>query len=267
MPAIILSCLPVFCSAECAEETGLLVLEDLTRRPGKVISSLERESLMDFHHVKTCLSSLAHFHGGCWRWLMRNRQNSGQISHLHSLHADSWFIEFCFKTIFRMMRKMLRTFLENRKENSHFISRFDNFMKNEIFNVMKVMWSNKSPSKFDTIIHGSFWSSNILFQYPDQGRGQLPQKALFVDFQQIGLGNPCRDILSLLYTNTSASFRNKYMDILVQNYFATFQEYFQGFFPVSQSNYQEFEKNIEESRTFGLAWGLYMICVGKISFG
>ena len=266
----ICSCFPLLCSAK-PEETGMLVLEDLTKRQDTFICGLERNNLLDFDHVNTALTSLAHLHGSSWRWITKKKLSSSSCNHkdnlslkdLYSLHDDSWFLGFCFKTIFRMMRKMLKTFLQNRDENYNFICRLDNFMKNEIFGVMKVMWSNKTPSKFETLVHGSFWSSNILFQYPSEELGQIPQKALFVDFGQIGLGNPCRDILSLLYTNTTASFRAKYMELLLNNYFTIFKEYFHGFFFMSSCNYQEFEKNIEESRKYGLAWGLYMVCVGN----
>ena len=140
-------------------------------------------------------------------------------------------------------------------------------MKNDIYEVMQAMWSHKSSTKFDTIVHGSFWAANVLFQYPGGGDGQIPQKGLLVDFQNIGLGNPSRDILSLLYTNTTAAFRDKYLEILLEKYYATFQQYFQGFYFMSSSsstNYREFRDTVEQSRKFGLAWGLYMICVGKI---
>ena len=269
---------PVLCLSDSEEVGGgLLVLEDLTKRPDQLIRRLEKNCLMDFPQVSTALASLAHFHGCSWRWVNRkikekpgrsgapNRKNLN-FRDLQRLHEDSWFLGFCFKTIFSMMRKMLRTFLQNRQESSQFVSRLDTFMKNEIYEVMQAMWSHKCSTKFDTIVHGSFWSSNILFQYPRGGCGQIPQKGLFVDFQQIGLGNPSRDILSLLYTNTTAAFREKYLEILIEKYFATFQQYFQGFFFMSSNstNYKEFRDNVEQNRKFGLAWGLYMICVGKI---
>ena len=245
----------------------MLVLEDLTRRRDQVTVGLEREALMDLRHVEAALESLAHFHGSSWRWRMSGLSASSpgkenpQLRELQRLHTDSCFLEFCFKTIFRMIRKMLRTFLENRKEDSLFVSRLDDFMKNEIFKVMKVMWSNKNPSKYDTLVHGSFWSSNILFQYPS--KEGVPDKALLVDFQQIGLGDPCRDILSLLYTNTTAAFRAKHTDTLLKNYFNTLRQYFKGFFFMGSSNYQEFSQKFSSCRRFGLAWGLYMICVGN----
>ena len=249
------------------------MLEDLTARPGQLICRLEKNCLMDFPQVRAALTSLAHFHGSSWRWINRQmkpgpgkKRENVKLRDLQRLHEDSWFLGFCFRTIFSMMRKMLRRFLENRQESSHFVSRLDAFMKNEIYDVMQAMWSHKCSTKFDTILHGSFWASNILFEY----QAQIPQRGLFVDFGQIGLGNPARDILSLLYTNTTAAFREKYLEILLDNYFTTFQQYFQGFFFMksssSSSSSKEFRENVEQNRKFGLAWGLYMICVGKVIY-
>ena len=272
----IFSWFPLFCLSDGQEAGGgMLVLEDLTKRPGQLILRLEKNCLMDFPQVSAALTSLAHFHGCSWRWVNRKikektsglaqKRKNMNFRDLQRLHEDSWFLGFCFKTIFGMMRKMLRTFLQNREESSHFISRLDAFMKNDIYDVMQAMWSHRCSTKFDTIVHGSFWASNILFQYPRGNGGQIPEKGLFVDFQQIGLGNPSRDILSLLYTNTTAAFREKYLEILIDKYFTTFQQYFQGVFFMSSTanNYQEFRDNVEQNRKFGLAWGLYMICVGK----
>ena len=108
---------------------------------------------------------------------------------------------------------MLKKFLENRKESDNLISKLDNFMKNDIFNIMQGMWTNSSPSKFDTIVHGDFWSANILYKYDDDDN---PERAILVDFQQIDLGNPCRDIFSFLYSSTDSSFRAKHLDNLLK---------------------------------------------------
>ena len=146
---------------------------------------------------------------------------------MKELHKGTWFLGFCVKQIFRLMGTMLKKFLENRKESQSLIFKLDNFMKNEIFNIMQEMWTNGAPSTFDTIVHGDFWSANILYKYDEDDN---PEKAILVDFQQIDLGNPCRDILSFIYSSTDSSFRAKQLDILLKNYFKIFQEYFGRFY-------------------------------------
>ena len=88
---------------------------------------------------------------------------------LDDLHSDSWFLGYCFKTIFKMMRKMLVEFLENRKESPDVVESMDVFMKEEAFKVMDEMWANRNKSRLDTLVHGDFWGANILFSHDRQG--------------------------------------------------------------------------------------------------
>ena len=200
-------------------EVGIILLEDLTKRAGQNITGMDKNQLMDFAHVNTAMTTLSHFHGSAWRWVERQKMGEARtkrgfsIEEMNELHEDTWFLGFCFKQIFRLMRTMLKKFLENRKESDNLISKLDNFMKNDIFNIMQGMWTNSSPSKFDTIVHGDFWSANILYKYDDDDN---PERAILVDFQQIDLGNPCRDIFSFLYSSTDSSFRAKHLDNLLK---------------------------------------------------
>ena len=158
---------------------------------------------------------------------------------------------------------MLISFLQNRKENPELIERIDNFMKNEAFDVLNDVWSNKHKTKFDTLVHGDFWSANILFGYNEDKR---PNQALAVDYQQVSIGNPMRDIISLIYTSTTSSFRNKHSNSLLKSYYSQFQRYFVGYFFMTRCSYEVFYQQFCKYRKFGFVWGLYIVCVGKISF-
>ena len=247
-------------------EVGIILLEDLTKRAGQIVAGLDKNQLMDFDHINTALTTLAHFHGSTWRWIERQKmggeklRNSKDFSleEMQELHKDTWFLGFCFQQIFRLMRTMLKKFLENRKEGQAIICKLDNFMKSEIFGIMQGIWTNCMPSKFDTIVHGDFWCANILYKYD---KDHNPEKAILVDYQQIDLGNPCRDICSLIYSSTDSSFRTKHMDSLLKNYFTIFQDYFGSFYFMSSCSYEEFYKVYADHRKFGFAWGLYMVCI------
>ena len=180
---------------------------------------------------------------------------------LKSIHSDNWFLSFCFKTIFKLIRKMLITFLQNRKENPDLIEKLDNFMKNEAFDVLNDVWSNNHKTKFDTLVHGDFWAANILFGYTKE---RLPNQALVVDFQQVGIGNPMRDIISLIYTSTTSSFRYKHFNSLLKTYYSQFQRYFAGYFFMTPCSYEVFYQQFLKHRKFGFVWGLYIVCVGTI---
>ena len=179
---------------------------------------------------------------------------------LEDLHSDSWFLGFCFKTIFKMMRKMLLEFLENRKESPDVVESMDVFMKEEAFKVMDEMWSNRNKSRLDTLVHGDFWAANILFSHDRAGQ---PRHAYLLDFQQVGVGNPFRDILSLIYSSTTMAFRSKYHDSLLKTYYSILKKYFHGYFFMSSCSYEMFYQHYLVNRKFGFVWGLYIICVGR----
>ena len=225
----------------------------------------DKNLTLDIAHVTATISTLAHFHGASWRWIETERLRTGltnrkdfSLQEMQDLHNDTWFLGFCFKQIFRLMRPMLRKFLENRKQSERLINRLDKFMKDKIFNIMKSMWTNMYSSKFDTILHGDLWTANILYKYNDMVE---PEKAIFVDFQQIDLGNPCRDIMSFIFTSTDSSFRANHMDSLLKHYFTIFRDYFCSSSRMSSCSYEDFYGLYVENRKFEFSWALYMICI------
>ena len=178
---------------------------------------------------------------------------------LENLHTDSWYLGFCFKAIFKMMRTMLVEFLENNKESPKLVESINVFMKEEAFEVMDDMWANRNKTKLDTLVHGDCWAANILFGR-EAGHGT---QAYLLDFQQVGVGNPLRDILSLLYSSTTMAFRSKFQDSLLKTYYSILKKYFHGYFFMSSCSYEMFYQLYLVNRKFGFVWGLYIVSVGE----
>ena len=122
-------------------------------------------------------------------------------------------------------------------------------------NILFYLWT-----RFDTLVHADFWASNILFQYDAENQ---PSNAVMVDFQHVGIGDPIRDIFSLIYSSTTSSFRFKHMEMLLRGYFSQFQKYFTGYCFMSRCNFDMFYENCLSYRKFGFVWGLYITSVGK----
>ena len=61
-----------------SDESGVLVLEDVTKREGKHITSVNKNDLLDYDHVQVALNSLAHIHGSAWRWFNINKADRHQ---------------------------------------------------------------------------------------------------------------------------------------------------------------------------------------------
>ena len=51
---------------------------------------------------------------------------------LAELHSDSWYLRFCFKTILKLMRRMLVTLLDTVKESPATLAALDRFMRDEV---------------------------------------------------------------------------------------------------------------------------------------
>ena len=73
-----------------SDESGILVLEDLTKREGKHITSVNKNDLLDYEHVQVALVSLAHIHGSAWRWFNINKANRGQSRSGGGWRVNTW---------------------------------------------------------------------------------------------------------------------------------------------------------------------------------
>ena len=51
---------------------------------------------------------------------------------LAELHSDSWYLRFCFKTILKLMRRMLVALLDTVKESPATLAALDRFMRDEV---------------------------------------------------------------------------------------------------------------------------------------
>ena len=51
---------------------------------------------------------------------------------LAELHSDSWYLRFCFKTILKLMRRMLVALLDTMKESPATVAAVDRFMRDEV---------------------------------------------------------------------------------------------------------------------------------------
>ena len=51
---------------------------------------------------------------------------------LAELHSDSWYLRFCFKTILKLMRRMLVALLDTVKESPATLAAVDRFMRDEV---------------------------------------------------------------------------------------------------------------------------------------
>ncbi len=101
-----------------------------------------------------------------------------------------------------------------------------------------------------TMIHGDFWSNNMMFAHDNEGN---PTDIKLIDFQMMGRGHPALDICYLLHINTDSEFRSKHLETVLREYYQVFSTYLDKDLNM---NFKIFEKEFQERRQYGLVLGL-----------
>lgn len=202
-----------------------LVLEDLIDKDFKMVSS---RIALDYDHCAVVLRSLANFHAAT---IIYEDRMSSKLSKPYRLFDDfkeslndilcndfdiggkkmSW-IKSCFTSI-----RPLIPLLPNYKDKPHVCQTIVenlNAVQDQVPHLLK-------PSKEyrNVICHGDLWSNNILFRYD---KDRKPEEVRFVDFQVVRYLPPVTDIMLFLHTATRKCFRQKYTDMLLDEYYDEF---------------------------------------------
>ena len=107
-----------------------------------------------------------------------------------------------------------------------------------------------STSKYSTIIHGDFWSNNMMFHHDDDGN---PVKVKLLDFQMLARGLPSRDIFYFLYVNTDKEFRKNHYEDLLRAYHQVLAGYMKE--ENMEVTFQEFKAEVDKKRLGGFLGG------------
>lgn len=269
-----LHCLSVACFPLRKAEDGIIILEDLTQqRGGDNYSLFDKGAILTYDQVKVALESLAHFHGAWWQALhgkggVQPKEASADLTakDLKDLYGDKLprvvVKDFISSTLMSMAQLM-----ENSGRDPAAAARLRRFgQSNADDGATAHIFALTQDSKFKTIIHGDFWSNNIMFHYDKEGK---PDKVRFFDFQLMAMVHPVQDIwyvlLSIcnlqfqypfysyfLYINTDKCFREKYLDLCLRSYYAVLQNYLIG----QEFSYNMFKKEFDEHRLGGMLFGL-----------
>ncbi|KAF5287406.1 hypothetical protein FQR65_LT12231 [Abscondita terminalis] len=135
--------------------------------------------------------------------------------------------------------------------------KFNLFRKN-IVNVTKDAVREMFDSEHAVIVHGDFWTANILFNYQDR---RIPADVLFLDWQFTRIGSPAFDISQLLFICCDKETRDKHYEDLINAYYKSLSEFLKFFdedanelFP-----YEMFLRHLKEYSVMGLAFALRVI--------
>ncbi|KAF5295929.1 hypothetical protein FQR65_LT19863 [Abscondita terminalis] len=125
----------------------------------------------------------------------------------------------------------------------------------EYANVTKVAVREMFDSEHAVIVHGDFWTVNILFNYQDGG---VPSDVLFLDWQFARIGSPAFDISQLLLICCNKETRNKHYHDLINAYYKSLSS-FLNFFGEDANDlfpYNVLLQHLEQYSVMGLATAL-----------
>merc|ERR1711860_88684 len=111
--------------------------------------------------------------------------------------------------------KSLLALLKNRGLDQELINRVKRYAeskcKKEFQNLICHKADKIGNDSLTTLIHGDFWSNNMMFRYEDS----KPVQVKVLDYQMMMIKKPFQDIFYFLYVNTDRSFRKTYLDLVL----------------------------------------------------
>ncbi|XP_046401570.1 uncharacterized protein LOC124167634 [Ischnura elegans] len=117
--------------------------------------------------------------------------------------------------------------------------------------VCKLLQPNQAGH--NVLSHGDCWVNNVMFRYEvnDQGT-KIPVNLKFIDMQNVKYCHPSIDLLYLIHLSTRKSFRNKYYDDVIAEYFSSLEETLETVdFGPPPFTLEEFSRELKE---------IYIVC-------
>ncbi|PSN54458.1 hypothetical protein C0J52_06682 [Blattella germanica] len=190
--------------ANCTEEEGVVVLEDL--RPHG-FSVCEERVVLDYDHCLILIEALGRFHA---------------ISYAMKEITPSSFFPIMQKfkqfdmgegDFFKITLSRVTTYLERTQELD--MDTFNRF-KERIKEPMKMYLSLLEPQEpLAVLCHGDFCRNNVFFKYDNDKK---PIDVKFFDFQAAKYASPAIDLTFFIFMNTTSDFRNKHLNTMLTAY-------------------------------------------------
>lgn len=213
-----------------------LLLEDLGARGYSVV---ERKNLLDLNHCVSAVKALAKFHA--------------VTHHLHNLNKlpeiakiDTQFISGHDKLIYQNFKDF--------DEIIHTLTTLGNTKFNEAIKGLESnLWHKMKrvldkDYKFLCLVHGDYWTSNILFKYE---KNKISD-AKIIDFQLIRLSVPSYDLNFFICTSMPPQVRDKHLDQILAVYLETLNTTLKAVGSKSFLTGDEFHNMMTETSLVGL---------------
>ncbi|XP_037717741.1 uncharacterized protein LOC119552055 [Drosophila subpulchrella] len=185
-----------------------IIFEDLSLEQYRVADRLKK---LDLEHTHLVLEKLANFHAA--GAALAEREPG-----IFSKNFDRGFFNQHTRGYESIMRNLLQALSRSLELEPELRQRYQAKIDRLVNHVMDYGERSTSirPGDFVTLAHGDLWTTNIMFQYDDEGH---PVNAIFIDFQFSVWNSPAVDLHYFFSTALQANIRLKNQPELVQFYY------------------------------------------------
>ncbi|KAH8363083.1 hypothetical protein KR084_005097, partial [Drosophila pseudotakahashii] len=185
-----------------------IIFEDLSLEDYRLADRLKK---LDLEHTHLVLEKLANFHAA--GAVLAERQPG-----IFSKNFDRGFFNQHTRGYEPIMQNLLQALSRSLELVPELRQRYQAKIDRLVDHVMDYGEQSTSinPGDFVTLAHGDLWTTNVMFQYDDEGH---PTNAIFIDFQFSVWNSPAIDLHYFFSTALQADIRLKNQPELVQFYY------------------------------------------------
>uniref|UniRef100_A0A1L8DZE0 Putative ecdysteroid kinase n=1 Tax=Nyssomyia neivai TaxID=330878 RepID=A0A1L8DZE0_9DIPT len=201
-----------------------LIFEDLMVRKYKCVNRIER---MDVAHAKVALIKLGKYHATSIIFKQKNPQAFAKFSKGYFSRDKPDIREFFFRH-FDGLIELVSTL----DGYEYYVEKLIKFKDLLVERGIELYTSHESG--FNVLLHGDFWSNNMMFRYDGENN---PVDVIFVDFQIPQWITPAIDIIYFIHSSMKEHLRFSKQNELVQLYYYSLKDTlidgykYTGYFP------------------------------------
>ncbi|XP_043653422.1 uncharacterized protein LOC122620156 [Drosophila teissieri] len=189
-------------------ERDSILFEDLSLENYKLACRLKK---LDLEHTHLVLGKLADFHAAAAVLAER-------MPGIFEKNYDRGFFNKHFRGFQPIFRNLLQALSRSLELNLDLKHRYQSKIDRLVDTIMDYgdRSTSTNPGDFLTLAHGDLWTTNMMFQYDDQGH---PTNAVLIDFQFSVWNSPAIDLHYFFTTSIQDHLRWKRQTELVQFYY------------------------------------------------
>ncbi|KAF5285447.1 hypothetical protein FQR65_LT02287 [Abscondita terminalis] len=237
---------PKYYDSSTKSSNEALILEDMKEKGFELYKG---RKLLNFEHAVMILREYAKLHALSFAMRLHKPNLFKKLVE----HAGESFFPIFERTnkdngYWKQGEKILLT-IDQVKEKSLY-EKFEKFVTNMSDLIQNLLKSNFT-SPHGVINHGDCWLKNYLFKYNTY---YTPIQVCILDWQLSNYGSPVIDLAYFIYSCTEKELRDKYYEILIEDYYNTFSTILteMGGKPEQQFSFKTLQDHLKKYSVFGL---------------